>query len=118
MSGMSGLGSSSFVPAAPVLVAFIAGFFSFVSPCVFPLIPSYLSYISGFSVTELTAGAGAGTALFATGLHSAGYLAVTALVAVVVFERIGVGILRRAWFNLDLVWSAALIATGTLALIL
>ena len=40
----------------------------------------------------------------------------TAFIAVVVFERIGVGILRRAWFNLDLIWSAALIATGTLTL--
>jgi hypothetical protein len=47
-----------------------------------------------------------------------GYLAVTAFIAVVVFERIGVGILRRAWFNLDLIWSAALIATGTLTLML
>jgi hypothetical protein len=65
-----------------------------------------------------TAGAGAGTALFATGLHSVGYLAVTAFIAVLVFEKIGVGILRRAWFNLDLIWSAALIATGTLTLML
>jgi hypothetical protein len=46
-----------------------------------------------------TAGADAGTALFATGLHSVGYLAVTAFVAVLVFERMGVGILRRAWFT-------------------
>ena len=65
-----------------------------------------------------TAGAGAGTAFFAIVLHSAGYLAVTACIAVVVFEWIGVGILRRAWFNLDLIWSAALIATGTLTLLL
>jgi hypothetical protein len=65
-----------------------------------------------------TAAAGAGTAFFAIVLHSVGYLAVTALIAVVVFERIGVGILRRAWFNLDLIWSAALIATGTLTLLL
>ena len=47
-----------------------------------------------------------------------GYLAVTAFIAVVVFERIGVGILRRAWFNLDLIWSAALVATGMLTLML
>jgi len=43
---------------------------------------------------------------------------VTAFVALRVFERIGVGIRRRAWFNLDLIWSAALIATGTLTLVL
>ena len=65
-----------------------------------------------------TAGAGAGAALVATGLHAAGYLAVTAFVAVLVFEKLGVGILRRAWFNVDLIWSVALIATGTLTLML
>ena len=60
----------------------------------------------------------AGAAFFATGLHAVGYLAVTAFVAVLVFEKLGVGILRRAWFNLDLIWSAALVATGTLTLML
>jgi hypothetical protein len=64
------------------------------------------------------AGGGAGDALLATGLHAAGYLAVTAVVAVVVFEKLGVGILRRAWINLDLIWSAALVATGMLTLLL
>ena len=53
-----------------------------------------------------------------TGLHAAGYLAMTAFVAVLVFEKLGVGILRRAWINLDLIWSAALVATGTLTLFL
>ncbi len=60
----------------------------------------------------------AGAAFFATGLHALGYLAVTAVVAVVVFEKVGVGILRRAWFNLDLIWSGALVATGMLTLML
>ena len=64
------------------------------------------------------AGAGAGAAFLATGLHAVGYLAVTAFVAVLVFEKLGVGILRRAWFNLDLIWSAALVATGMLTLML
>ena len=64
------------------------------------------------------AGMGAGAAFFATGLHAVGYLVVTGFVALIVFERLGVGILRRAWFNLDLIWSAALVATGTLTLML
>jgi hypothetical protein len=64
------------------------------------------------------AGAGAGAAFLATGLHAAAYLAVTACIAVLVFEKLGVGILRRAWFNLDLIWSAALVATGLLTLML
>ena len=62
--------------------------------------------------------AGASTALLATGLHALGYLAVTAFIAVLVFEKLGVGILRRAWINLDLIWAAALMATGTLTLML
>ena len=44
-----------------VLVAFSAGLFSFLSPCVLPLFPSYLSFITGMSVDrlshEITAGA-------------------------------------------------------------
>jgi hypothetical protein len=61
-------------------------------------------------------GMGPEAAFVATGLHAAGYLAVTAVVAVLVFEKLGVGILRRAWINLDLIWSAALVATGALTL--
>jgi len=60
--------------------------------------------------------AGAGAALVATGLHAVGYLAVTAFIAVLVFEKLGVGILRRAWFDVDLIWSAALVASGTLCM--
>lgn len=37
-----------------VAVAFSAGLFSFLSPCVLPLFPSYLSFITGMSVSDLT----------------------------------------------------------------
>ena len=36
-----------------LLVAFGAGLISFLSPCVLPLIPGYVSYISGNSLSEL-----------------------------------------------------------------
>lgn len=36
-----------------IFIAVLAGFISFVSPCVLPLIPSYLTFITGISVTEL-----------------------------------------------------------------
>ncbi len=39
-----------------MLVAFTAGLFSFLSPCVLPLFPSYLSFITGMSVEELQSG--------------------------------------------------------------
>ena len=38
-----------------VVVAFSAGLFSFLSPCVLPLFPSYVSFITGMSVGDLTA---------------------------------------------------------------
>ena len=37
-----------------VVVAFSAGLFSFLSPCVLPLFPSYVSFITGMSVADLT----------------------------------------------------------------
>ena len=36
-------------------IAFTAGFLSFVSPCVLPLVPAYVSFITGLSMEELTA---------------------------------------------------------------
>jgi hypothetical protein len=50
--------------------------------------------------------------LCATGVHTAGYLLVTALLAVLVFERTSIHLVRRAWINFDLVWAAALVVTG------
>ena len=38
-----------------LFIAFSAGLLSFVSPCVLPVIPSYISYITGLSLEELTA---------------------------------------------------------------
>ena len=38
-----------------IFVAFTAGIFSFLSPCVLPLIPSYLSFVSGVSLEEMRA---------------------------------------------------------------
>jgi hypothetical protein len=50
--------------------------------------------------------------LWATGVHTAGYLIVTALIAVVVYEKVGVRFLRKAWVNIDLIWALALVVTG------
>ena len=49
-------------------------------------------------------------------VHTLGYLVATALVAIVVYEKLGVAILRRAWFNIDLVWMLALMITGVFIL--
>jgi hypothetical protein len=49
-------------------------------------------------------------------IHTLGYLLMTALVAIVVYEKVGVAILRRAWFNIDLVWMLTLMITGVFIL--
>jgi hypothetical protein len=50
--------------------------------------------------------------LWATSVHTAGYLLVTAVLAVFVYERAGLHLVRRAWINFDLVWAATLVLTG------
>ncbi len=43
-----------FTEAVSFPAAFLAGFLSFLSPCVLPLIPAYFTFITGFSLEELT----------------------------------------------------------------
>jgi hypothetical protein len=50
--------------------------------------------------------------LMATGVHTVGYLLVTALLALVVYHKLGVRLLRTHWINLDLIWAVALILTA------
>ena len=51
-------------------------------------------------------------ALLATGVHTIAYLAVTGLIARVVYSKFGLAILRKAWLNLDVVWATALVVTS------
>ncbi len=53
----------------------------------------------------------------ATLLHGTGYLLATMLAAVLVYEKLGVGVLRRVWVNVDLIWAGALIGTGVLTVL-
>jgi hypothetical protein len=59
-------------------------------------------------------GATLASGLAATAVHSGSYLLVTAAIAWVVFHKLGVGLLRKAWINLDLIWATALILSGGL----
>ncbi|MFC1858362.1 cytochrome c biogenesis CcdA family protein [Thermodesulfobacteriota bacterium] len=43
-----------FVDTIPYSAAFLAGLLSFFSPCILPLIPAYFTFITGFSIDELT----------------------------------------------------------------
>ncbi len=57
------------------------------------------------------------TGILATGVHTIAYLVVTGLFAWVVYRKLGLAMLRKAWFNFNLVWAVALILTGFAALL-
>jgi hypothetical protein len=71
-------------------------------------------------VAQTSNSAGDGTLLApelaAVGLHTAAMFLVMGALAVVVYQKLGVEVLRRAWVNLDLVWAGALAMTGGAAL--
>ncbi|AVT35177.1 hypothetical protein [Plantactinospora sp. BB1] len=62
------------------------------------------------------ASAGALAGLAAAGVHTTAMFAVAAGCALLVYEVLGTGFLRRAWFNLDRLWAAVLVATGLVTL--
>jgi hypothetical protein len=64
-----------------------------------------------------TAPAGALPGLVAAGVHTAAMFAVAAGCAVLVYELLGTGVLRRAWFNLDRLWAGVLVAAGVVTLV-
>ena len=51
-----------------ILVALIAGLGSFVAPCILPMIPAFLAYISGTTVTELSSKSGSVISINRTGI--------------------------------------------------
>jgi hypothetical protein len=56
--------------------------------------------------------------LIATLAHTLSYLAVTGLVAWVVYKKLGLALLRKAWINLQLIWAAALMASAAFTLLI
>ena len=56
-------------------------------------------------------------AIVAPAVHTLGYLVATVVLALVVYERLGVRVLRRAWINFDLIWVAALVICGALLML-
>jgi hypothetical protein len=71
-------------------------------------LPIYATY---HSLSELSL-----QAVAAASLHVTAMLLVMGIVSVVVYEKVGLGVLRRGWFNMDLGWSLVLIASGALTL--
>ena len=95
--------------------AFIAGLLSFLSPCILPMVPFYLSYLAGVSVNQVTGGEGVTRAvrlraILAATLFAAGIL--TVFVALGASASV-FGQMLREWFDV-LRWVAAalIIAMG------
>jgi hypothetical protein len=59
-----------------------------------------------------------GEALLAVSLHTLAMMLVMGVLAIVVYRWVGVGILRKAWFNLDLVWTGTMAVAGGITLAL
>jgi hypothetical protein len=73
--------------------------------------------LAGSHAHHHAASQGAASGVWATLIHTLGYFTVTAAVALLVYQKFGLAMLRRAWFNLDLIWAIALIVTGLVALL-
>ncbi|MCY4460124.1 MAG: cytochrome c biogenesis protein CcdA [Albidovulum sp.] len=55
-----------------ILIALMAGAFSFISPCVLPIVPPYLAYMSGISFSDLSQGNSRGKAVLSASFFVAG----------------------------------------------
>ena len=75
--------------------------------------------LSGAGTGDLTAaGAPLLNSLAAVGVHTIATASVSGIIAILVYDWIGVGFLRRRWINLDWLWTAALGVTGMIVLAL
>jgi hypothetical protein len=74
--------------------------------------------LAGPHAHHMAAVHGAISGLGVTFIHTLGYFTVTAAAALLVYQKFGLAMLRRSWFNLDLIWATALVVTGLVALVL
>jgi len=72
--------------------------------------------LSSSPAHEITAGGSLGMTLAAVSVHTAAMLAVSGAIAIVVYEWVGLAMLRTAWLNFDAIWTAALVTTGLVLL--
>lgn len=65
---------------------------------------------------QMAAAASPLAGMLASLVHTTAYLMVTGGLAWVVYRKLGLGLLRKAWFNFNLVWGVALVITGVFTL--
>lgn len=99
-TGMAGLGLWSF------LMATAHGAGLMLVPVLIPLC------LAATPAKEITAAGSLPVSLAAIGVHTLAMLAVTGSIAIVVYEWLGLGFLRRGWINFDRLWTGALVGAG------
>lgn len=104
-TGMAGLALWSF------LMATAHGAGLMLVPVLIPLC------LAATPAREITAAGSLPVSLAAIGVHTLAMLSVTGLIAVIVFEWLGLAFLRRGWINLDYLWIAALLGAGVFLLL-
>jgi hypothetical protein len=72
--------------------------------------------MAGHHHHQMAAGASPLAGMIASLVHTIAYLAATGALAWVVYRKVGLGLLRKAWFNFDLLWGVALVITGLFTL--
>ena len=79
--------------------------------------PALMPLCAPGALGALASGGPVAGALAGVGIHTLAMVATTAVASALVYEWLGVALLRRAWLNVDLVWTLALAATGALLLL-
>jgi hypothetical protein len=82
------------------------------------VLPILFGLSAGEHAGHSTAARGLMFASAAVAVHTAGYVVATAVIAAIVYEKVGLAVLRKAWVNLDLIWAGTLMATGLLTLVI
>lgn len=104
-TGLAGLALWSF------LMATAHGAGLMVLPALIPLC------VSSGPLGDIASGGSVGVALAAVTVHTASLLAVTGTIAIAVREWLGLAVLKSAWINFDVIWTAGLAATGLILLL-
>ena len=82
------------------------------------LVPALIPLcLSGTPAKELVEGGSLLIASAAIGVHGLAMLVVTGIIAIIVYEWVGLDFLRRGWINLDLLWTAVLVLAGSILLL-
>jgi cytochrome c-type biogenesis protein len=100
-----------------LVTAFAAGLISFLSPCVLPLVPGYISYVAGRSIAERPEGSAVALRLPAVGLSVCFVLGFSTVFVLLGASATALGQLLLAYrYELNIVGGAIVIAFGLFVL--